>query len=155
MSEMVVQKTLTVPVVNPDAALRRTIQAMTDAKNFLAGVVFQKGTVPHVYELQDDCYYDVRKRFQLKSQMAVNALRQVVGAYKTDRQSRRRSQRQADRYRQRAQSNPAREKYWLAKATKFEERAKWDTVNKMLSILMSTMCLHQLLLGSYCLLLRL
>ena len=59
-----------------------TMKAYTDACNFISAYIDKTHNL-HRYSVQDDTYYQVRKRFGLRSQMAVSCVRTVIARYKT------------------------------------------------------------------------
>ena len=64
-------------------AIRRTALAYRDALNHASAVAFANGKISQGMKLQTMVYKDLRERFDLPSQMACNAPRQVAAAYKT------------------------------------------------------------------------
>ena len=59
-----------------------TMKAYADACNFISAYIDKTHNL-HRYSVQDDTYYQVRKRFGLRSQMAVSCVRTVIARYKT------------------------------------------------------------------------
>jgi len=66
-----------------EEAVRRTARAYRDALNHASAVAFAHGKMSQGMKLQAMVYQDLRERFNLPSQMACNAPRQVAAAYKT------------------------------------------------------------------------
>ncbi len=74
-------KPVQIKVITDDPALDRTIRAFTDGMNFVSGIIFGFGKPKGSNAVQHQVYGDLRNRYGLKSQMACNAVRQVVGPY--------------------------------------------------------------------------
>jgi len=62
--------------------LRRTQIAYRDSLNYISEWAFTNGKTSNQTKLQDGCYDEIRKRFDLPAQMACNAPRQVGATYK-------------------------------------------------------------------------
>ncbi len=66
------------------AKMKATLEAFSEAANWLAGKAFAERTANKVY-LQQLYYADLRQRFNLSAQMAVRCIAQVCEAYKRDK----------------------------------------------------------------------
>jgi len=64
--------------------LLQTIEAYNEACNFVSQIAFENKTAS-VVKIHHICYYDIRKRFNLSSQMAVRVVGKVADAYKIAR----------------------------------------------------------------------
>jgi IS605 OrfB family transposase len=63
-------------------ALRQTQLAYRDALNSVSRYAFAQGKMSNQHALQQACYDDIRKAFQLPAQMACNVPRQIGATYK-------------------------------------------------------------------------
>lgn len=79
-------KTIQIRVLTTDPVLAETIEVFTDGLNFVSGVVYGLGKPKGSNAVQQMVYSDLREKLGLKSQMACNAVRQTVGAYRTLRE---------------------------------------------------------------------
>ena len=64
--------------------LLKTIGAYNEACNFVSKIAFENKTAS-VVKIHRICYYDIRKKFNLSSQMAVRVVGKVADAYKIAR----------------------------------------------------------------------
>jgi len=64
--------------------LLKTIEAYNNACNFVSQIAFENKTAS-VVKIHRLCYYEIRKRFNLSSQMAVRVVGKVADAYKIAR----------------------------------------------------------------------
>jgi len=64
--------------------LLKTIEAYNEACNFVSQIAFENKTAS-VVKIHRICYYEIRKRFNLSSQMAVRVVGKVADAYKIAR----------------------------------------------------------------------
>lgn len=64
--------------------LLKTIEAYNEACNFVSQIAFENRTAS-VVKIHHICYYDIRKKFNLSSQMAVRVVGKVADAYKIAR----------------------------------------------------------------------
>ncbi|MCZ7573292.1 MAG: transposase [Ardenticatenaceae bacterium] len=60
---------------------RRTVQAWTDACNFVSVVAFENGNLSNAARLHGLVYRDVRERFGLSAQVAASCIRQIASKY--------------------------------------------------------------------------
>jgi len=65
-------------------ALRETMHCFNEACNFIADVAFREGSANKI-RLQPLVYFEVRKKFNLSSQMAVRAIAKACEAFKRDK----------------------------------------------------------------------
>lgn len=83
MSELQESRTVSLKLIEPpDKEFWDTISAYTQALNFVSEYVFENGKT-NPMALQTILYNDIRERYGLKSQMAVNVFRQVSSAYRS------------------------------------------------------------------------
>lgn len=68
--------------------LLETIKNYNEASNFVSQIAFENRTAS-VVKIHHKCYYEIRKRFNLSSQMAVRVVGKVADAYKIDRTQKR------------------------------------------------------------------
>jgi len=64
--------------------LLKTIETYNEACNFVSQIAFENKTAS-VVKIHRICYYDIRKKFNLSSQMAVRVVGKVADAYKIAR----------------------------------------------------------------------
>jgi len=67
---------------NDKQLLHDTMRAYASACDYVAGYVYETHNLNR-YQVQQDTYHQVRKRFGLRSQMAVSCVRTVIARYKT------------------------------------------------------------------------
>ena len=67
--------------------LLKTIETYNEACNFVSQIAFENRTAS-VVKIHRICYYEIRKRFNLSSQMAVRVVGKVADAYKITRNKR-------------------------------------------------------------------
>lgn len=79
-------KTIQIRVITTDPVLSETIEVFTNGLNFVSDVIYGLGKPKGSNALQTMVYGDLREKLGLKSQMACNAVRQTVGAYRTLRE---------------------------------------------------------------------
>ena len=75
-----------VPTDNQFNSLLQTMIRFNQACNFISDVAFNSKTFGKI-NLQKLCYYEVREKFSLSSQMTVRAIGKVSESYKTDRKT--------------------------------------------------------------------
>jgi len=73
-----------VPSQEQRKTLLKTIEAYNEACNFVSQVAFENKTAS-VVKIHRICYYDIRKKFNLSSQMAVRVVGKVADTYKIAR----------------------------------------------------------------------
>jgi len=73
-----------VPSQEQKDILLNTIEAYNEACNFVSQIAFENKTAS-VVKIHRICYYEIRKRFNLSSQMAVRVVGKVADAYKVAR----------------------------------------------------------------------
>lgn len=81
------QQTITAKIqilVNPSdkQMLCDTMKAYSDACNYVSDYIYKTHNLSR-YSIQEDTYYQVRKIYGLRSQMAVSCVRTVIAKYKT------------------------------------------------------------------------
>lgn len=71
-------------LVNPSdkQILCDTMQAYSDACSYVSEYIYKSHNLSR-YSIQEDTYYQVRKNYGLRSQMAVSCVRTVIAKYKT------------------------------------------------------------------------
>ncbi len=74
--------------MNP-AVVQRTMQAWTDACNFISRVAFEHGCLSNAVHLHRRVYEDVRGQFGLSAQVTQNAIRHVASKYAAARTAKR------------------------------------------------------------------
>lgn len=79
-------KTIQIRVITTDPVLAETVEVFTNGLNFVSDVVYGLGKPKGSNAVQQMVYGDLREKLGLKSQMACNAVRQTVGAYRTLRE---------------------------------------------------------------------
>lgn len=72
------------PTEEQKEILLKTIETYNEACNFVSQVAFENKTAS-VVKIHHKCYYEIRKRFNLSSQMAVRVVGKVADAYKVAR----------------------------------------------------------------------
>ncbi|MFX0066554.1 MAG: hypothetical protein ACFFC7_30725 [Candidatus Hermodarchaeota archaeon] len=77
---MLVMKTVQIQVVSHQRELRETLDQFVQALNYASKYTHQHH-IRSAFKLQQHIYQDLRHQFQLKSQMAINCMRKVVGTY--------------------------------------------------------------------------
>ncbi len=78
---MLVTKTVQIQVVSHKQELRETLDQFVQALNYTSDYTHQHN-IKSAFKLQQHIYQDLRQQFKLKSQMAINCMRKVVGIYK-------------------------------------------------------------------------
>jgi IS605 OrfB family transposase len=73
-----------IPTQEQRDVLLKTIKTYNDACNFVSQIAFENKTAS-VVKIHHKCYYEIRKRFNLSSQMAVRVVGKVADAYKVAR----------------------------------------------------------------------
>jgi len=73
-----------VPSQKQAKILLETIEAFNEACNFVSQIAFENRTAS-VVKIHRICYYEIRKKFNLSSQMAVRVVGKVADAYKVAR----------------------------------------------------------------------
>lgn len=73
-----------VPSQKQAKILLETIEAFNEACNFVSQIAFENRTAS-VVKIHRICYYEIRKKFNLSSQMAVRIVGKVADAYKVAR----------------------------------------------------------------------
>ena len=73
-----------VPTPEQEHLLLKTMEAFNDACNFVSQIAFENRTAS-VVKIHRICYYEIRKKFNLSSQMAVRVVGKVADAYKVAR----------------------------------------------------------------------
>ncbi|MFH1565691.1 MAG: transposase [bacterium] len=73
-----------IPSKEQQNVLFETIEVFNEACNFVSQIAFENKTAS-VVKIHRICYYDIRKRFNLSSQMAVRVVGKVADAYKVAR----------------------------------------------------------------------
>ena len=61
----------------------KTLQAFLDGLNYASKIAYDNGEITNKFKLQKIVYNDLRTKFNLKSQMAVNICTVVCGSYAT------------------------------------------------------------------------
>lgn len=79
MSEII--RTTKLKIDLPFDTAKRTVQAWTDACNYVSEVAFHNSCLSNAVKLQKLTYSEVRKRFKLSSQVSVSAIRHVASKY--------------------------------------------------------------------------
>ncbi|MFX1533975.1 MAG: RNA-guided endonuclease InsQ/TnpB family protein [Promethearchaeota archaeon] len=77
---MLVTKTVQIQLVSYQREIRETIDQFVQALNYASEYTHQH-KIRSAFTLQQHLYQDLRHQFKLKSQMAINCMRKVVGAY--------------------------------------------------------------------------
>ncbi|MFX1536802.1 MAG: RNA-guided endonuclease InsQ/TnpB family protein [Promethearchaeota archaeon] len=78
---MLVTKTVQIQLVSHKQELRETLDQFVQALNYASNYTHQHN-IRSAFKLQEHIYQDLRQQFQLKSQMAINCMRKVIGTYK-------------------------------------------------------------------------
>ncbi|MFX1255418.1 MAG: hypothetical protein ACFFCZ_27695 [Promethearchaeota archaeon] len=78
---MLVTKTVQVQLVSHKTELRETLDQFVRALNYASHYAHHH-KIRSAFTLQEHIYQDIRQHFHLKSQMAINCMRKVVGTYK-------------------------------------------------------------------------
>ncbi|MFX1534070.1 MAG: RNA-guided endonuclease InsQ/TnpB family protein [Promethearchaeota archaeon] len=78
---MLVTKTVQIQLVSHQKELRETLDQFIQALNYASHYTHQH-TIKSAITLQQHIYQELRQQFQLKSQMAINCMRKVIGTYK-------------------------------------------------------------------------
>ncbi|MFX0061700.1 MAG: RNA-guided endonuclease InsQ/TnpB family protein [Candidatus Hermodarchaeota archaeon] len=78
---MLVTKTVQIQVVSHKQELRETLDQFVKALNYASEYTHQHH-IRSAFKLQKKIYQDLRQYYKLKSQMAINCMRRVVGTYK-------------------------------------------------------------------------
>lgn len=73
-----------IPTQEQETILLETIEAFNEACNFVSQIAFENRTAS-VVKIHRICYYEIRKKFNLSSQMAVRVVGKVADAYKVAR----------------------------------------------------------------------
>jgi len=73
-----------VPTQEQKEILLETIEAYNEACNFVSKIAFENKTAS-IVKIHHICYYDIREKFNLSSQMAVRVVGKVADAYKIAR----------------------------------------------------------------------
>lgn len=73
-----------IPNQEQEDILLKTIEAYNEACNFVSQIAFENKTAS-VVKIHHICYYDIRKKFNLSSQMAVRVVGKVADTYKIAR----------------------------------------------------------------------
>lgn len=73
-----------VPTEEQKKILLKTIETYNEACNFVSQIAFENKTAS-VVKIHHKCYYEIRNRFNLSSQMAVRVVGKVADAYKIAR----------------------------------------------------------------------
>ena len=66
--------------------LEITSKKYKDGCNFVSRFIFDNSFLMHQVKLNNAVYHDLRKNFNLKSQMAQSVIRTVIARYRTTRQ---------------------------------------------------------------------
>ncbi|MDH6675788.1 putative transposase [Paenibacillus sp. LBL] len=62
--------------------LEETMRLFNEVCNFISIIAFKTKTTTNKINLQKECYYEVREKYQIASQLVVRAISKVVQAYK-------------------------------------------------------------------------
>ncbi len=73
-----------IPSLEQKDILLKTIETYNEACNFVSQIAFENKTAS-VVKIHHLCYYEIRKKFNLSSQMTVRVVGKVADAYKIDK----------------------------------------------------------------------
>ena len=77
-------KSKLLPTAEQKASLLKTIEAFNNACNYVSEIAFAQNRRGHI-NLHHLCYYTIREKFNLSSQLAVRVIGKVSDSYKTDK----------------------------------------------------------------------
>ena len=84
MEQTIIIKTkLLISSQDDESSLLQSMEQFKDASNYISNYIFNHEFPLNKNEVQKAVYYNVRKQYGLKAQMAISAIRGVVSRYKT------------------------------------------------------------------------
>ncbi len=78
-----IQRTVSIKLKDFPDTISDTFQAYTNALNYIAKIAIEEKLCFSPFKLQKRIYHKVRKKFGLKSQMTINAIRLVTSTFKS------------------------------------------------------------------------
>jgi predicted transposase len=84
---LVTTKIKLIPTDEQHRILKETMIRFNEACNYISQIAFEHKTHSQV-KVHKLCYYDVKEKFGLSSQMAIRAIGKVVESYKADKKPR-------------------------------------------------------------------